>query len=202
MVSEVTIVRAHDRGVPLSIKMFFSGNRTQKSFGCSDTKEAAQDWASPKAMWDIQEALLNYADVYAQLWPSDDTPRIISRVLVHYKYGANHKASDSEKVKMVMEFCDSVMRENASRAVVKDPPLSARDVKERWADMVERYAHLSSNTSTGPSNANSNNHGPTGGAKKAGAGKQTKVIFPLHITSIIHSVTLFQRRILDTKWLT
>ena len=42
-VSECVIVRAHDRSLPLRLKMYFSGNRTQKSLGGGDSKEAAQD---------------------------------------------------------------------------------------------------------------------------------------------------------------
>jgi hypothetical protein len=47
-VNECVIVRAHDRSLPLKLKMFFSGNRTQKSFSLEEGKEAAQDWAAPK----------------------------------------------------------------------------------------------------------------------------------------------------------
>ena len=47
-VSECVIVRAHDRSLPLRIKMFFSNNRAQKNLGISDTKDAAQDWEAPK----------------------------------------------------------------------------------------------------------------------------------------------------------
>lgn len=47
-VSECVVVRAHDRSLPLKLKMFFSSNRAQKSLGVTDAKEAAQDWDSPK----------------------------------------------------------------------------------------------------------------------------------------------------------
>ena len=69
-VSECVIVRAHDRSLPLRLKMFFSGNRTQKTLGSGEgNKEAAQDWETPKAVLDIQEAVANLADVLAELWP-------------------------------------------------------------------------------------------------------------------------------------
>jgi hypothetical protein len=32
-----------------------------------------------------------------------------------------------------------VLRENASRAISKDPPLSFRQAKERWGDVAEKY---------------------------------------------------------------
>jgi hypothetical protein len=47
-VSECVIVRAHDRSLPLKLKMFGSANRAQKGFGSTENKEAAQDWDSPK----------------------------------------------------------------------------------------------------------------------------------------------------------
>jgi len=47
-VSECVIVRAHDRSLPLKIKMFYSSNRAQKTLGVSETKDAAQDWENPK----------------------------------------------------------------------------------------------------------------------------------------------------------
>ena len=50
-VSECVIVRAHDRSLPLKIKMFFSSNRVQKTLGASETKDAAQDWDSPKVIF-------------------------------------------------------------------------------------------------------------------------------------------------------
>jgi hypothetical protein len=47
-ISECVIVRAHDRGLPLKLKMFGSANRAQKGFGSSDSIDAAQDWENPK----------------------------------------------------------------------------------------------------------------------------------------------------------
>jgi hypothetical protein len=41
-------VRAHDRSLPLKLRMFFSTNRAQKSFSAEEQKEAAQDWEAPK----------------------------------------------------------------------------------------------------------------------------------------------------------
>jgi hypothetical protein len=43
------------------------------------------------------------------------------------------------RCKIIAEFVDSVLRENASRAVGRLAPLSFRQAKERWGDVVERY---------------------------------------------------------------
>ncbi len=36
------------------------------------------------------------------------------------------------------EFVDAILRETASRAVAREPPLSCREMRERWADLMEK----------------------------------------------------------------
>ena len=91
-----------------------------------------------QVLLDIQEALLNFGDIYAHLWPEEDTPRILARVLIHFNYGAAVRSNEADKCRLVLDFCDSVLRDNACRALVKDPPLSFRRAKERWADLADR----------------------------------------------------------------
>jgi len=50
-VSEQTIVRAHDRSLPLKTKMFASANRSQKCLAATETKEEAADWENPKVIY-------------------------------------------------------------------------------------------------------------------------------------------------------
>ena len=170
-VSECVIVRAHDRSLPLRLKMFFSGNRTQKSLGGGDNKEAAQDWEVPKAVLDIQEAVANLADVLAELWPADDTARIINRVLILYNFGAAAKGGEQDRCKLLVEFVDAVLRENASRAVVKDTPLSFRQVKERWADTAEKQSlSAAGGNQSGRSGQADSKKG--GGDRRVGADRQ------------------------------
>jgi hypothetical protein len=52
-ISECVIVRAHDRSLPLKLKMFVSVNRAQKGFGSTESKEAAQDWDNPKVILNL-----------------------------------------------------------------------------------------------------------------------------------------------------
>jgi hypothetical protein len=40
--------------------------------------------------------------------------------------------------RLVTEFVDSILRETASKAVAREPPLSLREMRERWADLVEK----------------------------------------------------------------
>ena len=171
-VSECVIVRAHDRSLPLRLKMFFSGNRTQKTLGSGEgNKEAAQDWETPKAVLDIQEAVANLADVLAELWPADNSARIINRVMVLYNFGAAIKGSEQDRCRMLTEFVDVVLRENASRAVVKDVPLSFRQVKERWGDVVEKLVLSGSGGSQGGKSSQLDGRKSGGGGAQGGGGQ-------------------------------
>jgi len=139
-VSEQVIVRAHDRALPLKVKMFATTNRTQKSLASTDSKEEAQDWENPKGGAEIMESLLNMADVFCELWPLDPTPRVLTRVILHHNYALGVRSSEADRVKLMLDFCDTVLRENACRAVEQDPPLTFREAKERWAELAERGA--------------------------------------------------------------
>jgi hypothetical protein len=64
---------------------------------------------------DVMEALVNMADVLADLWPLDNTPRILMRIMVQYKFAASVADSEQDRCKLIAEFCDGVMRQNASK---------------------------------------------------------------------------------------
>jgi hypothetical protein len=51
IISEHTIVRAHDRSYPLLIKMFFSNNYGARNFAATDTKVLAEDWETRPRSW-------------------------------------------------------------------------------------------------------------------------------------------------------
>lgn len=155
-VSDIVAIRCHDRSFPLKLKMFIPANRAQKSFNSKEDKEESADWEAAKGIHDIREALLNLADVLAELWPYDDTARILQRILHNYNFGAALRGSEQEKVKIMVEFCDNVLRENASRAVELEPPLSFRQAKERWVDLTER---LTSNSGGLQGQQQQPNHG-------------------------------------------
>ena len=138
LVNENVITRAHDRALPLRLRMFNKSNFCKKGFSSgTDVKEPAGDWEAPKSLLAVQEALCNYGDVYRMLWPLDNTPRRLSRVLVHFEYGARLNGNEKERSKLLENFCDRVMRENSGRAVREKEPLNFRQAKERWRDCVE-----------------------------------------------------------------
>jgi len=129
--------------------MFHRGNLNKKSIvGSNDNKQAADSWEAPKTTADIQWALLNLAEVFAQLWPYDGSVRVIQRVLIRYDWAAGYGSSEKDRCRIMEEFTDKVMCENANRAARSSPPLSFEQVKNRWRDAVERepQARHSSNT--------------------------------------------------------
>jgi hypothetical protein len=83
--------------------------------------------------------------------------------LVQYKFAANVADSEQDRCKLIAEFCDGVMRKNASRAVGQLPPLSFRQAKERWGDVTERYMPASR-----PARADNNRGQQFGGGGGAG----------------------------------
>jgi hypothetical protein len=120
---------------------------------------------------DVLEALVNMADILADLWPLDNTPRILMRVLIQYKFGASVADGEADRCKMIAEFCDGVLRENASRAVGHLPPLSFRQAKERWSDTAERYTPVSKpGKGDGGRGQQAGNAGASAGAGKSGGG--------------------------------
>ena len=72
---------------------------------------------------------------------------------------------------MLTEFVDVVLRENASRAVVKDVPLSFRQVKERWGDVVEKLVLSGSGVSQGGKSSQLDGRKSGGGGAQGGGGQ-------------------------------
>jgi len=169
-VGDIVIIRCHDRSYPLKLKMFLPANRTKKSFNSSENKDESADWEAAKGAADIREALLNMADITAELWPYDDTPRILQRILHNYNFGAAWRCAEQEKTKLLVEFCDGVLRENACRAVEKEPPLSFREAKERWTDIAERVGSGHTFQQHQPTASRGGRGGSSGGLQRGGTG--------------------------------
>ena len=105
-VNENVIKRAHDRSLPLRLRMFSKTNFSKKGFSTgTETKEPASDWEAPKAVLCIQEALRNFSDIYRKLWPLDNTPGRLERVLIHYDFGARLGGELRERCKLMEDFC-------------------------------------------------------------------------------------------------
>ncbi len=138
-VNENVILRAHDRTMPLKLRMFLRTNFTKKGFSADSNKEAGAEWEAPKTLLALQEALINMQAVMAKLWPLDDTTRIIHRTIVNYNYGAGVVNTEKEKIRLLEEFGDNVLRDNSNRAATDKEYLSYKGAKEVWRETVENW---------------------------------------------------------------
>ena len=124
-VSEKTIENAHDRSVPHQLKHFCRENISVSAKPLKKIERKDEDglstvydylWEEPTTMTHIQDALINYQAVMQHLWPIDPTGIIISKLLTKYKW-INGADGMKERVAVCTAFFNSVMRENAGRAV-------------------------------------------------------------------------------------
>ena len=80
--------------------------------------------------------------------------------------------------RVVTDYVDSILRENASRAVAREPPLTYREAKERWNDAVEKRSSFTqrpnwrhdSNNNSSQSQGSSQPSGRGRGARGRGGG--------------------------------
>jgi hypothetical protein len=76
-VKEGVIVKMHDTGVEVTLSQFQSPNfiKTKKQ----DKKEGDDE---PTQVWQVNDALVNYAAVMHSLWPTNFAPLVIQKSLV------------------------------------------------------------------------------------------------------------------------
>ena len=124
-VSEKTIEAAHDRANAHQLKHFYGENLTvsSKPFKKIERKDdeglsTITDylWEDPATLGQVQDAMINYQAVTQQLWPYDMTPTILMKILNKYKW-CQAAETHKDKVQAATAFFNSVMRENAGRAV-------------------------------------------------------------------------------------
>jgi hypothetical protein len=136
VVHEKVIGRAHDRAVELRLCMFFKKHYGKRT---SAGEELGDSWDNPAEMHQVKVAIQNFAAVYHCLWPRDPAPIVIQKVLTDKYYGENLDCKPSVQAKIVCEFFDSVMLDNASRAARREAPVTVKEAKEKWADTIEKF---------------------------------------------------------------
>jgi len=142
--------------------MFHRANLNKKTLIGSENKQVADNWEAPKTVSDIQWALLNLAEVFALLWPYDNSIRILHRVLIRYDWAAGYGSSEKDRCRIIEDYVDKALCENASRAARGSPPLSFEQAKNRWRDAVEKEpaARSSNNADQNAARQSRNEHGP------------------------------------------
>ena len=110
-VSEQTLVRMHDRKVPVEMDMM--------------TRDKVVE------VRHCMEAVLNYAIVCQTLWPADYGPLVMLKVFTDCAWGEGIGLSEKQRVAAIKRTFDDVARENSGRAVRKEEPLDYEKVKTR-----------------------------------------------------------------------
>ena len=130
-VSEATIVRMHDRRVPITLDMLYKGNAAR------DSKAEKAEWLEPTEVKHLQEAILNYVVLLNSLWPVDYAGMVITRVLVEANWGMAAGGNEKARVALVRKFFDDTVRDNSGRAVRREPPLTYEEAKAKWTRVLE-----------------------------------------------------------------
>ena len=146
-VSEKTIEAAHDRANAHQLKHFYGQNVTVSSKPFKKFERKDEDgvstitdylWEDPATLGQVQDAIINYQAVTQQIWPYDLTPTILSKVLIKYKWiqnGETHK----DKVQAATSFFNSVMRENAGRAVRNETIMDFNEMEQLLKDTLTAH---------------------------------------------------------------
>ena len=167
-VSKATVVRMHDRRVPVTLDMLCKGNAGK------DVKVDKADWVEPKEVRHIQEAVLNYTVLLNAIWPLDYAGLVI---LVELSWGAVASGSEKTRVALVRRFFEETVKENSGRAVREEPPLVYEETRAKWVKVVESMFPGMSVLGMGPlagvagsAEGQKHPHGYVTFSKKGGAG--------------------------------
>ena len=131
-VNEATIVKMHDRQVAIELDMLARCN-----FGKETKLGERTAWTEATEVRHIQEAVLNFATLQHAIWPADYSGLVIMRVLVDARWGAVVGDEEKKRVALIKRFFSDTVRENAGRAVRKEPPMDYEQTKIKWTRAVE-----------------------------------------------------------------
>ena len=147
-VSDKTIEILHDRTKSLNLKHFYSGNlcvaaKGRKEFVTVEDgsmgKVLDYDWDSPFTIQSLQEAVLNFLVINANLYPYDTTGFSLMRILIKYRWIANAE-NQTIRRNVIMTFFETVSRLNATRANNSKAPLSYDKQLEVIRDILIKNA--------------------------------------------------------------
>ena len=134
VINELAIVRLHDRGSPVTLRMFMDTNFAKRPGREVNSTEV--EWEAPTKLRAAQSALFSYQAALRHLWPMDATPETICQTLVKADWGGSQR-TDLARATMVELLFNRIMVENAARAAKGKPPADYRRAKEIWEDVVE-----------------------------------------------------------------
>ena len=122
-VPETTIVKLHNRKVPVELSMLY--------------REVSE-------VRHVQVAVYNFVALLRSLHPADHGGLVIMNVLINAGWAENIGENEKQRVQLMRRFFDDMVRENSGRAVRREPPLDPEQGKARWLKAVAAVMpHLS-----------------------------------------------------------
>ena len=166
----------HDRSDPsISIKMFSNvnvmvgregGSRTSRVQQCGEYMEleSKDNWTELSTMGQLEEALGNLVRAWGAVWPGDYGPSVLQGVMLKHKYFVSSFQHVDTRKKVVENFLDRCLAENATRAGQRLTPLSFTEIETRAKDVVDRRSEVVGVVPTMMKNKNNYNprHGING----------------------------------------
>ena len=142
----------HDRSdVTINIKMFSPVNVMVGREGDSMTSkfkhesdgvkvELLDKWADITTIGQLDEALDNLVRLWSSVWPFDYGPANIKGVLSKHRNFAGSFDNMNTRKKIIEDFINRTIGDNAVRAGQKLPPLTFKEVEDRAKEVMERKA--------------------------------------------------------------
>ena len=134
----------HDRGSILTLKMFWPLNHDVQSRNArisfhgkqGDFTRETLDYREPTETWQVVEALQVYTMAMARVWPEDWTGHALQRILTTYRWIAKCGRAKASKVRLLIDFINHVLAENATNGRHHKPPLTYQKIKEAMANRI------------------------------------------------------------------
>ena len=152
MISARTKEVVHDRSdVTINIKMFSPVNVMVGREGDSMTSkfkhesggvkvEMMDKWADVTTIGQLDEALDNLIRLWTSVWPFDYGPSNIKGVLSKHRNFAGSFDNMNTRKKILEDFINRTLGDNAVRAGQNLPPLTFKEVKDHAKEVMERKA--------------------------------------------------------------
>ena len=159
MISAKTLELIQDRSDPtISIKMFSNINVMVGREGASQTSkvqqhssgyievEARDNWLEVASVWQLEEALDNLVRAWTALWPGEYGPANLRGIVTKYRAFAAAFNSPDVRKKVLEDFLNRILGDNAVRAGQRLPPLAFNEVDKRANDLLDRRSDFSKKT--------------------------------------------------------
>ena len=150
IISAKTLEIIHDRSDPtLTIKMFSPTNVMIGREGASQRSKVKQmgsylelesydSWLEVATISGLEEALDNLCRVWTSMWPGEFGPANIRGVVSKHRAFSQSFENPETRKKILEDFINRALGDNAVRAGQKLPPLSFKEIDERAKDLMDR----------------------------------------------------------------